>query len=150
MKATDVLRADHTELRELIGAVRATRAGDRRAAFKALKARFEAHARLEEDVFYPAVRRVRSHAAKEAVRQALEEHHLVDGHLADLDQTDVEDPRFDAGFDRLELAVVRHVEAEEAQVFAHALNNLSDERLERLGLELEGRRAARAANPTRS
>lgn len=144
MEATALLRTDHATIRGL--SQRLAQAGGqdshrRRNVFRSLKAELEAHARVEEEVFYPAVMRLRSAAAREAVRLALEEHQAVDGLLAEIDQMEPEDPRFEARASVLRAAVERHLEREEALLFAQARIHLTDERLEALGLEMQARKA---------
>jgi len=80
--------------------------------------------------------RLRAEPAREAVRDALEDHHVVDGLLAELDQLDPEDARYGDKMQTLQESVERHIEAEEDALFAQARIHLTDERLERLGRDM--------------
>ena len=80
--------------------------------------------------------RLRAEPAREAVRDALEDHHVADGLLAELDQLDPEDARYADKMRTLRESVERHIEAEEDALFAQARIHLTDERLERLGRDI--------------
>jgi hemerythrin superfamily protein len=143
MDATTLLRNDHEAVdrlfTQLVGTAPSDVAG-RRMVFRLIKTELEAHSRVEEDVFYPAVMRLRSAQARESVRSALEDHQVIDGILAEIDQMEPEDPRFTARVAALRQSVERHVVAEEGALFAEARIHLTDERLETLGRQMEARR----------
>jgi hemerythrin HHE cation binding domain-containing protein len=143
MDATLFLQADHERLKALLASVNDPRADAeaRAAAFRAFRRELGVHARVEEGLFYPAVMRIRSPAAREAVRAALGDHHRVDGLLAELDQRDADDPRFLVGAADLRSAIERHLAEEEGALFAEARTHLADERRERLGRRMEALRA---------
>lgn len=143
MDATTLLRHDHEALDRLFTQLVGTGPTDlssRRMVFRLIKDELEAHARIEEDVFYPAVMRLRSARARESVRGALEDHQVIDGILAEIDQMEPDDPRFTARVSALRQSVERHVVAEEGALFAEARIHLTDERLETLGRQMERRR----------
>jgi hemerythrin superfamily protein len=144
MDATTFLQVDHDAVKTALRALTDASADSalRRMAFRALRDVLEMHARVEEDVFYPAVMKVRSHAAREAVRSALEDHHVVDGLIAELDQRDVDDPQFVARAAVLRATLERHIASEEDGMFAEARIHLTDERLERLGRRMEALQGA--------
>src|SRR5436190_11470959 len=137
MDATTLLKRDHETVRELFRAF--DEAGDsdvRRGLYRNIRQELQTHSRVEEHVFYPAVMRLRAEPAREAVRDALEDNHIVDGLLAELDQLDPEDTRYGDKMRTLQESVERHIEAEEDALFAQARIHLTDERLERLGRDM--------------
>lgn len=137
MDATALLKEDHEVLRRLFRSYVATAdVEERRRAVKDIKSVLEEHSRIEEEVFYPAVMRVRSEQAKDCVRVGLEDHHVLDGIVAELDQLEPEDADFDAKVRALQQSVERHLLDEEERMFAQARIHLTDERLERLGREM--------------
>jgi hemerythrin superfamily protein len=143
MDATALLRNDHQAVDRLFTQFAETRPEDlayRRLIFRLIKSELESHARVEEDVFYPAVMRLRSSQAREAVRAALEEHQALDGLLAEIDQMEPDDPAYAARLAALRQNVDRHVLAEEGALFTEARIHLTDERLETLGRQIETRR----------
>ena len=143
MDATTLLRNDHRAVDVLFSKLADTGASDvheRRLIFRAIKSELEAHSRVEEEVFYPAVMRLRSREARETVRAALEEHQALDGLLAEIDQMEPDDPQFAARVTALRLRVERHVVAEEGALFSEARIHLTDERLEARGRQMEARK----------
>ena len=143
MDATMLLRNDHQAVDQLfqqLAGTGAARADDRRLIFRLIKSEIEAHSRVEEEVFYPAVMRLRSSQARETVRAALEEHQALDGQIAEIDQLEPDDPEFLRRLAALKHSVDRHVLAEEGALFAEARIHLTDERLEALGREMEARK----------
>ena len=148
MDATTLLRNDHQAVDRLfrqLAETGAARVADRRLIFRLIKSEIQAHSRVEEDVFYPAVMRLRSSQARETVRAALEEHQALDGQIAQIDQMEPDDPEFLPRLAALRQSVDRHVLAEEGALFAEARIHLTDERLEALGRDMEARRREYAA-----
>ena len=137
MDATTLLKKDHDAVRQLFREFVAS--GDaeaRKGLVRTIRHSLQTHSRVEEEVFYPAVMRVRGESAREAVRGALEEHHIVDGLLAELAELDPDDPRFDEKMRSLQSSVERHLDEEEDAMFTQARIHLTDERLERLGRDM--------------
>ena len=140
MDATALLSNDHRAVDVLFSRLLETSPADvheRRLIFRAIKSELEAHSRVEEEVFYPAVMRLRSREARETVRAALEEHQALDGLLAEIDQMEPDDPQFATRVSVLRQSVERHVLAEEGALFSEARIHLTDERLEALGRRME-------------
>lgn len=137
MDAITLLTNDHDVVRELFQAFADT--GDseaRRALYRTLRHELQTHSRIEEQVFYPAVMRLRAEPARDAVRDALEDHHILDGLMGEIDQIEPEDARYAAKVRSLQEHVERHLEHEEQALFAQARIHLTDERLERLGRDM--------------
>jgi hemerythrin superfamily protein len=138
--ATAILARDHEQLRRLLETLaEASAAGafDRKKElFRAFKAALHVHATLEEEVFYPAVMKLRSASAREAVREALEEHQAVDSIVAEIDQMEPEDNQYDAKLLGLRASVEHHISQEESAMFAEARNHLTDDRLQALGRQM--------------
>ena len=138
MDATTLLKNDHEAVRQLFrefgDAVGDTEA--RKVLYRAIRQSLQTHSRMEEQVFYPAVMRLRADPARAAVRGALEEQHLMDGLLDELDQLEPEDVRYGEAMRLLQEKVERHIAEEEDALFAQARIHLTDERLERLGHDM--------------
>ncbi len=103
------------------------------------------HASIEEQYFYPAVRREVKNAAPDVLR-ALEEHHIVEWELNELTGLEPRDEAFTAKVGVLVENVRRHVRAEERDLFPKVRRAVDRSRLRDLGAALES--AARMA-PTR-
>jgi iron-sulfur cluster repair protein YtfE (RIC family) len=106
------------------------------------------HTKIEEEIFYPAVREIGTSKAEEMIDEAFEEHHVVDLVLAELPKVDPEDERFHAKMTVLSELVEHHAEEEEDELFPMAEKKLGKDRLQMLGeqmqsmVEGEQRRAA--------
>jgi len=145
MEATKLLKNDHDEVRAMFKEYEKT--GDRALAKKArlfeqIRDALTAHAKVEEEVFYPAVKAARSEEAKDDVREATEEHKIVKTLLAELDRMKPSDEQYDAKMKVLIESVEHHAEEEEKEMFKQARKHLSKERLESLGEEMEIRKGA--------
>jgi hemerythrin superfamily protein len=145
MEATKLLKNDHDEVRAMFKEYEKT--GDRALAKKAklfeqIRDALTAHAKVEEEVFYPAVRAARSEEAKDDVREATEEHKIVKTLLSELDRMKPSDEQYDAKMKVLMESVEHHAEEEEKEMFKQARKYISKERLESLGEEMEIRKGA--------
>jgi hemerythrin superfamily protein len=140
MKATDVLRNAHELFRKLFTEHRGCSPDKKREIFRTLKRELEIHARIEEELFYPAVVKLRSTEARAIVRTGLEEHQILEGLLAEIDQMDVKDQGYDERIAALRESLERHLRDEEDRIFAQALSHLSEARLEKIGSDMQARK----------
>jgi hemerythrin superfamily protein len=140
VNATDLLLDEHRRIEGLFDrCMRA--AGDERAQLaRAIAAELRRHWRVEEEVFYPVLYRMRDDRARAAIRDALEQHHTIDGLLAGLETLEPDDARFEPRLVAVHEAFARHVRHEETTVFPHALENLAAPRLEKLAGQIRSRR----------
>ena len=139
MKATDVLRSAHELFRRLFSEYHEAPPARKREIFRTIKNEWEIHARIEEELFYPAVVKVRSGEARAVVRNGLEEHQILEGLLAEIDQMDARDDRYEDRMSALRESVERLLRDEEDRIFAQALSHLSEARLEKIGTDMEAR-----------
>lgn len=151
LDATALLERDHAHLRRLLEAlIDASAAGAferKKVLFREFKAALELHARLEEEVFYPAVMKLRSDSVRGTVKEALEEHHAVDSIIAEIDQMEPEDEKYDVKVEGLRASVENHLREEEGAMFAQARNHLTDDRLQALGRRMMALREKLPAGP---
>jgi hypothetical protein len=145
--ATDMIRADHTRV---IAAFHRYKAGSSPARKKAIAGMIAAalmvHARIEEEIFYPAMR-----AAGSTLLDELEpEHEEMRSLIAALSGMQPSEAQFDLTFMELMRAVLHHVADEETMLLTHA-ETILGERLGELGARMMKRRlelmAPRAARP---
>ena len=100
------------------------------------------HASIEEQIFYPAVRKAVK-KAEDDVLEALEEHHIVKWVLSELDGMDPDEERFDAKVTVLMENVRHHVKEEEQELFPEVKKKMSAAQLTELGAMMEkGKRVA--------
>jgi len=98
------------------------------------------HATIEEEIFYPAVKKARAQHIKDEVREAYEEHAQIKVLLAALGKLTPEDESYEAKVKVLKEDVEHHVKEEEGEMFPDAEKFLGKERLELLGNQLANRR----------
>jgi hemerythrin superfamily protein len=100
----------------------------------------QAHATIEEEVFYPAVAAMAAEEGKELVQEAVEEHQQVKQLLAELGQMTAEDDGFDDKVLTLIENVRHHVEEEESEMLPQARQVLGEDRLRQLGERMADRK----------
>ena len=144
MDALELLGEDHRHLRELLRQMSTTPAEDIRAR-EGLVARLEhdlaVHARMEEEVFYPALVADGSQEHKMLQAEALEEHRLIERQaLPDLAGTPAAAPEFEGRAKALKELVEHHIGEEERDLFPLARSLMDTAGLNALGNEMARRR----------
>jgi hemerythrin superfamily protein len=116
--AVAMLKEDHERVQSLFDQFEAAkgRAKKERIVRQAL-AELKVHAALEEEVFYPAVRKG---VGKDLMNEADEEHHVAKLLIAELDQMDGSESHFDAKFLVLAECVRHHIKEEENEMLPRA------------------------------
>jgi hemerythrin superfamily protein len=150
MKATDLLKKQHKDVKALFKKVEKT--GDaegRRELMEQIGQMLALHTRLEEEIFYPAVRGLETRKAEAMIAEAFEEHHVVELVLKDLPNVDPEDERFEAKMTVLSELVEHHVEEEEGEMYKLA-ERLGKDELQRLGQQIEARMGGEMARGRRA
>jgi len=136
MDPTKLLKKQHREVEALFKRIGKTEeAFERRRLMDEISAKLTMHTKLEEEIFYPAVREVPTKKAEEMVLEAYEEHHVVKLVLAELPRVDPEDERFEAKMTVLKEMAEHHVEEEEDEMFKLA-DKIDEDELEALGERL--------------
>jgi hemerythrin superfamily protein len=139
MKATALLKNQHREVKALFKKVESTEDPEtRRQLLDEIGEQLKTHTRIEEEIFYPAVRDVGTEKAQEMVDEAFEEHHVVDLVLAELPDVDPEDERFAAKMTVLRELVLHHADEEEEEMFPMAEKKLGADQLKELGDTMAG------------
>jgi hemerythrin-like domain-containing protein len=136
MKATELLKKQHREVKALFRSAKKARPSDRREILDEIAAKLAHHMNIEETIFYPAVGEIGTKKTEEMVPEAYEEHHVVALVLNEFPQLDPEDERFEAKMTVLDELIEHHVEEEEKEMF-QAAEKLGAERLKELGAEME-------------
>jgi hemerythrin superfamily protein len=138
MNAIELLKKDHRTVESLFESFEKAKEKEqdssKREIFASIKEELDAHARVEEEVFYPAFdQAARDDDDKELVLEAGEEHKQVKTLLAELEGLDPDDETFDAKMKVLKDNVEHHVKEEEGEMFPHAQKQLGSEELDELG-----------------
>jgi hemerythrin superfamily protein len=138
MNATALLKKQHKDVRGLFKEVLEVEDPEsRRQLCEKIGQELMVHTKIEEEIFYPAVRDL-DDKGEEMILEALEEHHVVDLVLAELPQVDPEDERFYAKMTVLQDLVDHHAKEEEKEMFKFA-QKLGREELAELGERMEAR-----------
>jgi hemerythrin superfamily protein len=138
MKATDLLKKQHRQVEKLFKQCEnAKQPRQRRELMEQIVNMLKMHTKIEEEIFYPAVRELGTTKAEEMIDEAFEEHHVVDLVLAELPEVDPEDERFEAKITVLSELIEHHVEEEEGEMFPMAEKKLGAERVKELGQRME-------------
>jgi hypothetical protein len=116
--ATALLKEDHDKVKGLFDRFEAarSRAAKVRIVREALT-ELKVHAAIEEELFYPAVRKP---VGKEIMNEADEEHHVAKLLIAELDRMDGSESHFDAKFLVLAENVRHHIKEEEDEMLPKA------------------------------
>ena len=146
MDALQLLRDDHRKVKDLFRQFSEAEDGStRKAIADEAVAELMIHAQLEEEVFYPAMRR---EGMTELVYHSEEEHHAAEMIMDDLIGTDARGTQLQARFQVLIDMVNEHITEEESQMFPRAAE-LGMARLESLGERLEETRQRLLTQPRR-
>jgi hypothetical protein len=113
--AVRIIRQDHKKVAGLFKKFdqATTSAAKKRIVHKVVKA-LDMHAQLEEEIFYPAVRK--QLGEEEMLEEAYNEHQQAKEILRELEAMDVEDERLQPKFSELIECVQHHVEEEEGEL----------------------------------
>jgi hemerythrin superfamily protein len=137
MRATDLLHGDHQTVEQLFEQLGRAPRGDhesRQTVLDRIADELEIHSKIEEEIFYPALRRVSGQ-----VDEAVEEHREVSTLIGAVEGEDPGSDEFASKVEELERAVQHHVFEEEGEMF-RAAQKLGDPELERLGQQLAERK----------
>ena len=116
--AITILLKDHDRVKALFDRfekAKSSPAKDKNIA--AALAELKIHAIVEEDIFYPAVRK---HVGKDLMNEADEEHHVVRVLIAELDRDGRADDHRDAKFTVLAESIRHHIGEEEGEMLPKA------------------------------
>lgn len=116
--ATTLLKEDHKRVKTLFD--RFEKAKTRGAKWKIVREALEelkVHAAIEEEIFYPAVRKP---VGKDLMNEADEEHHVAKLLIAELDTMDGTESHYEAKFVVLAENVRHHIKEEENEMLPKA------------------------------
>ena len=141
MKATTLLKNDHSAVKKLLtafGHTTARAAPQRQALMDQIAQELEIHSTVEEEIFYPAVKNVRG--GQSVVREAESEHKKVDSLVAEAQGMSMETDEVMEKVEELRDAVIHHATEEEREMFPVAEDGLGEQQLEELGEQLAARK----------
>jgi hemerythrin superfamily protein len=142
MNALELLRKDHSFVRDLFGRFEGTSktASEKRMeVFAQIRRELQLHSRAEEEIFYPALKAMEGEGRR-LVLVAIKEHHDIDELLIRISRRKLTDREFESGFEALVESVYDHLDYEEREIFRFAEENCSPQQLEEIGSQIEDRR----------
>lgn len=135
---TDMIRLDHTHVMLTFHQYQPdTAVQTKKALVNTASAALEIHAQLEEEIFYPAVRRVTTDPA--VMDKSVPEHNEMRRLIAKLREMEPTDGDYDRTFMELMRDVIHHVADEESVLLPEAERLLADE-LREMGARMTKRR----------
>lgn len=138
------LKRDHSRLKKLLSELENTTergAKTRTRLLSDIEMELKIHAKLEEEIFYPAFKEAASKRDDRALfYEATEEHHVVDMVLPELKATSPTSEVFGAKAKVVKELVEHHIKEEEREMFVKARAIMSADALNELGDAIEARR----------
>jgi hemerythrin superfamily protein len=118
--ATDaiaLLKQDHRDVAALVKKFGSARAGAKQQIAERICAALTVHARIEEEIFYPAAREVLRKADQDLVNEAAVEHASVKDLIRQIESASEGDDLYEAKVTVLGEYVQHHVKEEETELF---------------------------------
>ena len=146
MDAFTLLKNDHKKVSGIFAKLEETteRAEKTRTElFAKLSEELDIHAKIEEAIFYPAIKQAAE--TREVVLEGFEEHHVIKTLLKELEGMSVGTERWAAKLKVLKENVEHHVEEEEGEMFPKLRGAIPADRLREIGDALA---AAKKMAPT--
>jgi hemerythrin superfamily protein len=142
MDALELLKQDHDRIKQLFDqALANTDPGARARLLHNIRTELMAHEKMEEDIFYPALRSG-GDEAKEIVLEGYVEHHVIDVILDELLSVPEEEEVWQAKLKVLKENLSQHIEEEEGEMFTRARQALGNQKLEALGKKMASQRSS--------
>lgn len=141
--ALELLRKDHQEVDKMFSEYDEMKDGASDDEKEQLVAQIcdalTIHAQIEEQIFYPAARRVLDEQeGKELLDEAAVEHQTLKDIIGRLESAPTDDPLYDAGVKVLSEYVKHHVREEENELFPKLKSSAMD--LDAIGAQLQARK----------
>lgn len=137
MKATELLKQDHSRVDKLFKRVENTTPSEHPAIFKQIKAELDVHTHIEETIFYPELLKKGKKDLKDITREGIEEHGQAKMFLEELSKMTARNKQYEAKLKVLMEDIEHHVKEEEDEMFPLVEDQLSATANEKLGVAME-------------
>ncbi|MBA2380186.1 MAG: hemerythrin domain-containing protein [Blastocatellia bacterium] len=137
MNALELLIEDHSKVDELLTEAENAESQEQVRLFKQIKEELDAHAHIEETIFYPYMKEHGDEELSDIILEGIEEHRQVKMFLRELDGLAEDSEKFEPKLKVLKEDVEHHVEEEENEMFPMIRDQIEEEALESLGVEME-------------
>jgi hemerythrin-like domain-containing protein len=141
--AIELLKEDHKTVKKLFKSFEKTsksKREEKRIIVEEITGALAIHATIEEEIFYPAVKKARAQETKDEVLEAYEEHQQIKALLGALEALSPDDESYDMKVKVLKEDVEHHVKEEEGEMFPDARKFLRLGGLQKLGQEMSERK----------
>ncbi|MBY0462317.1 MAG: hemerythrin domain-containing protein [Alphaproteobacteria bacterium] len=134
MNILDLLKTDHNKVKEIISTLcetSNTAIKTQLKLFNTLKEELELHEKIEEIIFYPALKKHQE--TKDLVLEAFEEHHVIDLILEELEKTEPKEENWKPKLTVLKENLEHHIKEEENDLFPKTKKVLDQTTLNEMG-----------------
>jgi hemerythrin superfamily protein len=138
MNAIQLLKSDHKNIEELFREYERTngRKNNKRTVVQRIVKELNAHATIEEQIFYPAAAKY-APETRRVVLKAMEEHHMTKLEIAELEQMSPEDERWEAKVLFVIDMTRIHIAEEENVLFPVLREKMPRKLLDQLGEQIQ-------------
>ena len=147
MNAIKLLMADHKDVERMFKECESTKGAKKRAIFIQIRAALEAHAYIEETIFYPTLQSTGDKTLVELTSDAIKEHMDMKCFLGELTAVMSNANRFEPLLTKLIEDVGHHVKEEEGIMFPKVAKLLGPDDLEVLGEHMESEKLRFQSSP---
>jgi hemerythrin superfamily protein len=138
MNATELLKSDHDKVNKLFTQFEgANSERTKRDLCKEIVQELKVHTQIEEEIFYPAVRK--QGRLEDLLREAHEEHGKVKQLISKMEGLEPSDREYDSTMREIKQDVEHHVREEEGKMFPKVEQQMASE-LQSLGTQLQERK----------
>ncbi len=135
MNAIELLKDDHDKVDKLFQKVKATEEGEHKELFEKIKDELDAHAHIEEKIFYPRLKE--EDELEDITLEGIEEHHQAKMFLRELASLSDDSEKFEPKLKVLMEDIEHHVMEEEGEMFPKVEKIIGKAELEELGKQME-------------
>ena len=137
MNALKLLTADHKDVERMFKKAEKARGAEKRDLFFSIKAALEAHAWIEETIFYPTLQGEGKDELMDLTSEAIKEHIDMKCLLGEISVVSTNTQKFESLLTKLINDVRRHVQEEEGEMFPAIEEVISANALDVVGSSME-------------
>ena len=151
MNAINLLTRDHSTVKKLFRQIEnGGSLEEKLELFRKIQKELTVHTKIEEEIFYPALKAIGTEEAREYYEEAQEEHAEAKKILRELSRLDPSDEHFLLNLGKLIQGVEHHAKEEEEGMFPVIRKRIPKNHLETLGAEMEERKLELSGETPRS
>lgn len=137
MNAIDLLKEDHKVVDGLFVEVEGSDPSEHPRLFETIRVELQAHAHIEEAIFYPSLQEAGDETLVDLTSEALKEHAQMKAFLGELGAVASDIDKFEPLLMKLIEDVRHHVEEEEGEMFPSVEDQFEADSLEKWGRQMQ-------------